>query len=66
MDLMRHNIRHLTGEDGQGIMSRHSFSEGARVAADWIQGEFEKSGAKCRQEKFLEGYSPNVIWCVYS
>jgi len=63
---MRVNVRHLTGEDpyraGAYIMSRHSFSQGARDAADWIQRQIELSGAKCKQEYFLEGYAPNVIW----
>lgn len=63
---MRLNVRHLTGEDpdpvGTRILSRHSFSQGARDAADWIQHLIELSGAKCKQEYFLEGYAPNVIW----
>ena len=61
---MQKDIRHLTGEDGEGILSRHSFSQGARVAASWIQAQIEETGASCRQENFLRGYSPNVIWYV--
>ncbi|KAF9508137.1 hypothetical protein BS47DRAFT_1350717 [Hydnum rufescens UP504] len=62
---MESDIRHLTGEDGLGILSRHSFSKGARVAADWIQSKFEETGALCRQSPFLSGYAPNVI-CRYA
>lgn len=61
---MRRDVRHLTGEDGQGILSRHSFSQGALVAANWIQGQIEATGAKCKQKPFLDGFAPNVIWCV--
>ena len=59
---MKSDIQHLTGEDGLGILSRHSFSKGARVAADWIQSKFEEAGAACRQSPFRAGYAPNVIW----
>ncbi|KAF8316823.1 Zn-dependent exopeptidase [Clavulina sp. PMI_390] len=68
VDSMRSNIRRLTGESpdpyGDYILSRHSFSKGARDAANWIQEQIEYSGATCRQEPFLEGYAPNVI-CRY-
>lgn len=68
IDAMRKDIRWLTGENEEsGILSRHSFTSGARVAADWIQGEIEKSGAVCEQREFANGFAPNVIWyvCVY-
>ncbi|CUA77806.1 bacterial leucyl aminopeptidase [Rhizoctonia solani] len=59
---MQDNIRWLTGEDPKSrIISRHSFSPGARVAADWIQDKFEAAGAKCKQKPFLEGFAPNVV-----
>ena len=62
---MRSAIRYLTNEDGtSGIESRHSFSEGALVAAAWLKGQFEESGAACVLRPFLEGYSPNVVWYV--
>ncbi|KAF8675066.1 peptidase M28 family [Rhizoctonia solani] len=62
LDKMQDNIRWLTGEDSKSpIISRHSFSPGARVAADWIQGKFEAAGGKCKQKPFLEGFSPNVV-----
>lgn len=32
------SVRWLTGESGSGIVSRHSFSPGSRVAAKWIKG----------------------------
>lgn len=35
---MRNDIRFLTGEDGvSGIVSRHSFAEGSRTAANWLK-----------------------------
>jgi len=62
---MQKDIRWLTGENEEsGILSRHSFTSGARVAADWIQGEIEKSGAVCEQKDFAHGFAPNVI-CRY-
>lgn len=32
------SVRYLTGESGSGIVSRHSFSPGSRIAAKWIKG----------------------------
>ncbi|CAE6527503.1 unnamed protein product [Rhizoctonia solani] len=62
LNKMQDNIRWLTGEDPKSpIISRHSFSPGSRVAADWIQDKFEAAGAKCKQKPFLEGFAPNVI-----
>ncbi|KAG9083928.1 hypothetical protein FRC07_013785, partial [Ceratobasidium sp. 392] len=59
---MRQNIEWLTGEDSNSpIISRHSFSDGARVAANWIQKKFEKAGADCQQKPFLEGFASNVV-----
>jgi hypothetical protein len=39
MDDIRRNVRWLTGEAPSGIVSRHSFTEGALKAANWIKGE---------------------------
>lgn len=62
---MRNDIRWLTGEDStSGILSRHSFSSGARVAASWLQRRFEETGATCELRTFLSGFAPNVIWCA--
>lgn len=65
---MRLNIRHLSGEDadaaGARLLSRHSFSQGAKDAADWIEHQLKLTGARCRQERFLTGYAPNVIWSL--
>ncbi|KAJ3972025.1 Zn-dependent exopeptidase [Lentinula raphanica] len=62
---MRNDIRFLTGEDGQsGIVSRHSFSQGSRVAAAWLKQRFEETGATCRLMSFMQGFAPNVI-CRY-
>jgi len=66
---IRSDIHFLTGEDGEsGIISRHSFSKGALVASQWIKDRIEETGAKCRFEYFLEGFSPSVIWsaCPFS
>ena len=62
---MRNDIRYLTGEDSSSpIMSRHSFSEGARIAANWLKDRIESTGARCELRQFLAGFAPNVIWCV--
>ena len=62
---MRNDIRYLTGEDSSSpIMSRHSFSEGARIAANWLKDRIENTGARCELRQFLAGFAPNVIWCV--
>ena len=62
---VRNDIRFLTGEDGKsGIMSRHSFSSGALVAAEWLRVRFEETGAKCELRPFQPGFAPNVIWYV--
>ncbi|KAG8946756.1 hypothetical protein FRC04_011412 [Tulasnella sp. 424] len=62
---MAKDARWLTAENADSeILSRHSFTEGAKVAAEWIQGEVEKSGAVCELRSFREGFAPNVI-CRY-
>ncbi|KAG0707243.1 hypothetical protein DFH29DRAFT_1066453 [Suillus ampliporus] len=63
---MRDDIRWLTGEDGvSGIVSRHSFAEGSRVAAAWLKERFEETGATCELKSFLIGFAPNVA-CKYA
>ncbi|KAG1744383.1 hypothetical protein EDB19DRAFT_1827008 [Suillus lakei] len=63
---MRDDIRWLTGEDGKsGIVSRHSFAEGSRVAANWLKERFEEMGATCELKTFMMGFAPNVA-CKYS
>ena len=62
---MRNDIRYLTGEDlSSPILSRHSFSEGARIAANWLRDRIENTGAHCELRQFLSGFAPNVIWYV--
>ena len=62
---IKKDIRFLTGEDkNSGIVSRHSFSEGALTAANWLKANIEETGAKCRLSPFLRGFAPNVIWFV--
>ncbi|KAF8556754.1 Zn-dependent exopeptidase [Imleria badia] len=66
VDGMRKDIRYLTNEDGtSGIESRHSFSDGSRVAAAWLKAQFEHAGASCELKPFLEGFPPNVV-CKYA
>lgn len=62
---IHNDIRWLTGEDGKsGVLSRHSFSSGARTAADWLKVRIEETGATCELRPFLAGFAPNVIWYV--
>jgi hypothetical protein len=61
---MRQDVRYLTGEDGSGLVSRHSFSPGARKAAKWLKETFESTGASCELKPFAIGFSPNVV-CTY-
>ncbi|KAF4568332.1 hypothetical protein EYR40_010265 [Pleurotus pulmonarius] len=62
---MRNDIRFLTGEDDKsGIISRHSFADGSRVAAAWLKDRFEETGAHCTLKSFSQGFAPNVI-CRY-
>ena len=62
---IKNDIRFLTGEDKlSGIVSRHSFSRGARTAAQWLKDRVEDTGATCRFEYFLFGFAPNIIWYV--
>jgi len=61
----RNDVRFLTGEDlKSGIQSRHSFSQGSRIAAEWLKVRFEETGAECELRPFLLGFAPNVIWYV--
>lgn len=65
VEQLRSDIRYLTGEDeASGIVSRHSFAEGSRVAASWLKEQFEATGAECELKLFLVGFAPNVI-CRY-
>ena len=60
---MKEDIRYLTGEDPKSeIISRHSFSDGIRIAADWIKGVMESTGATCELKPFIRGFGPNIIW----
>ena len=64
---LREDVRYLTGEDPDSpILSRSSFSEGGRLAAEWILEQIGQAGAECELKQFLIGLSPNVIWCVTS
>ena len=62
---LREDVRYLTGEDPDSpILSRSSFSEGGRLAAEWILEQIEETGAECELKQFLTGFAPNVVWCV--
>jgi len=64
---LRNDVRYLTGEDPDSpILSRSSFSEGARLAAEWILEQIEETGAECELKLFLVGFAPNVVWCATS
>lgn len=66
VEQMKKDIRFLTGEDKtSGIVSRHSFTAGARKAAEWIKTRVEESGAECELWSFMDGFCPDVIWWVY-
>ncbi|KIO28248.1 hypothetical protein M407DRAFT_22579 [Tulasnella calospora MUT 4182] len=45
-------------------MAKDAFTDGAKAAAELIQGEIEKSGAVCELRPFRLGFAPNVI-CRY-
>jgi len=63
---MFYDIRWLTGEASDSpLTSRHSFSDGARVAAEWLKSKFQEFGAECSYMEFQEGFAPNVI-CRYA
>ncbi|OSD03728.1 Zn-dependent exopeptidase [Trametes coccinea BRFM310] len=62
---LRADVRYLTGEDARSeIVSRHSFSKGVLIAAEWLKERFEELGARCELKPFLSGFAPNVI-CSY-
>ena len=64
---LREDVRYLTGEDPDSpILSRSSFSQGGRLAAEWILEQIEETGAECELKRFLPGFAPNVIWWVAS
>ena len=64
---LRADVRYLTGESPQSeIVSRHSFSKGVLIAADWLKANFEAHGASCTLKPFLTGFAPNVVWYVLS
>lgn len=60
---MKKDILYLTGEDPESpITTRHSFSDGAVVAANWLKDRFEETGANCELKPFIDHFAPNVIW----
>lgn len=60
---LRADVRYLTGESSSSeIVSRHSFSSGVLIAAEWLKTNFENLGATCELKPYLSGFAPNVIW----
>ncbi|CAL1697870.1 unnamed protein product [Somion occarium] len=63
---MQQDIRFLTGEDPKSeIVTRHSFSDGIKIAANWIKGVIDGTGASCELKPFLPGFGPNIV-CSYT
>ncbi|EIW56722.1 Zn-dependent exopeptidase [Trametes versicolor FP-101664 SS1] len=59
---LRADVRYLTGESSSSeIVSRHSFSSGVLIAAEWLKTNFENLGATCELKPYLSGFAPNVI-----
>ncbi|KAI0830097.1 Zn-dependent exopeptidase [Trametes gibbosa] len=62
---LREDVRYLTGESPSSeIVSRHSFSNGGLVAAEWLKDTFGSLGASCELKPYLSGFAPNVI-CTF-
>ncbi|KAH9856204.1 Zn-dependent exopeptidase [Lenzites betulinus] len=62
---LRSDVRYLTGESSSSeIVSRHSFSKGVLIAAEWLKEQFESYGASCELKPYLSGFAPNVI-CTF-
>ena len=63
VEQLKEDLHWLTGEDPTSpIISRHSLSGGASVAAEWLKARYEEAGADCVLKLFLPGFAPNVIW----
>jgi len=59
---LRAIVTYLSGENTtSGITTRNSYSQGALLAAKWVQDRFTAYGLQARQEVFRTGWAPNVI-----
>ncbi|KAI5995228.1 hypothetical protein EDC04DRAFT_2910303 [Pisolithus marmoratus] len=58
-DAQGHPIPYQCGQNA-GITSKHSFSDGSRVAAECLKAQFEDRGATFRFTPFLEGLAFNL------
>jgi len=60
---IRADLTWLTGEaEGSPLWTRHSFSDSALLAADWLLQTFEREGgARCQLWHYRKGFSPNVV-----
>lgn len=62
VDQLQKDVTWLTGEEALSpIYSRHSVSEGARDAAQYIQHELSLAGGNCTLHHFQAGFAPNVV-----
>ncbi|EFP91336.2 uncharacterized protein PGTG_16990 [Puccinia graminis f. sp. tritici CRL 75-36-700-3] len=55
-----HHQRQRSTEDGDWT-TRHSFSEGAFKAVQWLQNRYQHLGARCELDHYLPDVAPNLI-----
>ncbi|OAV97428.1 hypothetical protein PTTG_00157 [Puccinia triticina 1-1 BBBD Race 1] len=61
-DQLLKDIETLGGEGADGgWRTRHSFSEGALLAAHWLKERYQRLGARCQFDHYLPGVAPNLI-----
>src|SRR6266850_2082480 len=59
------DICFLIGKDHRSeIQSWHSFSDGSRIAVQWLKVHFKETGADCKLCSFWDGLVLNVIWYI--
>ncbi|GAA5927185.1 hypothetical protein JCM3775_002471 [Rhodotorula graminis] len=68
---IKSDVRTLSGEDQSQLdederwVSRHSMSEGAYKAANWVTSKMSSYGFTCKQLSYLPNLSP-MVECVYN
>lgn len=57
------NIEYLSGGEGKEArwMTRHSFSDGALHAVEWLRNRYQALGARCEFDQYLPDVAPNLI-----
>jgi len=57
------DIEFLGGGEGKEArwMTRHSFSDGALQAVEWLKNRYQALGARCEFDQYLLGVAPNLI-----